>query len=222
MKKSVLVVLAAGLVGFTSCEKKQAVEATDAVEVTNQPSESTSLFAVNTEKSNVEWRAFKFYESENKEAGHNGFFKFKSGEVGVENGVLTSGTFTIDVESLESLDLNDDPDSKAKLDGHLKSEDFLHVEKYPEATFVITSVKPIEGEYNTEISGNLKLREIEKNITVKANVSVEGDQLQLNSEEFSINRKDFGVNFEGKQGVVIRDNVALKVNILADKEVSVK
>ncbi|MRI64365.1 YceI family protein [Ornithobacterium rhinotracheale] len=216
MKKSVLVVLAAGLVGFTSCEKKQAVEATDAVEVTNQPSENATVFAVNTEKSNVEWRAFKFYESENKEAGHNGFFKFKSGEVGVENGALTSGTFTIDVASLESLDLNDDPDSKAKLDGHLKSEDFLHVEKYPEATFVITSVKPIEGEYNTEISGNLKLREIEKNITVKANVSVEGNQLQLNSEEFSINRKDFGVNFEGKQGVVIRDNVSLKVNVVAE------
>lgn len=223
MKKAFLILAVASVATITSCEKKQAVEAQEAVEVKdNSQGEETHLYTVNTANSNVEWRAFKFYESENKEAGHNGFFKFKDGEIVLENGNLINGKFTIDATSLESTDLNDDPDSKAKLDGHLKSEDFLDVQKYPEATFVITSAKSIEGDYNTEISGNLKLRELEKNITIKANVNVEGNQLKLDSEEFSINRKDFGINFEGKEGVLIRDNVSLKVNIQADLEVSAK
>lgn len=219
MKKVFLGLSAVALVALTSCEKKEAVEVKDAQEVA-VGTETSATFAVDTQTSNVEWRGFKIYEGETEEQGHHGTIKLQSGSLKVEEGKIVSGDFVIDPTSLESMDLNDSPEDKGKLDGHLKSEDFLHVEKYPTATFNITGVNAIEGEYNTEISGNLKLREDEKNITFKANVEVSEDKVSMKSEEFTINRKDFGITFNPAKGAVIKDNVALRVNLEATPSTS--
>ena len=47
----------------------------------------------------------------------------------VEDGKLVGGEFTIDMTSLKNTDL--EGESKQKLEGHLKSEDFFGIEKYP-------------------------------------------------------------------------------------------
>lgn len=215
MKKVFLGLSAVALLAFTACEKKEAVEVKDAEEVA-VGSETTANLAVDTEVSNVNWRGYKIYEGETEEQGHHGTIKLQSGVIGIEDGQLVSGEFVIDATSLESMDLNEFPEDKAKLDGHLRSADFLDVEKYPTATFKITDVNKIEGDYNTEISGNLKLREDEKNITFKANTAVEGETFTMDSEEFTINRQDFGIDFNGP-GAVIKDNVTLSVNIKANQ-----
>ena len=216
MKKIFLGLSAVALVAFTSCEKKEAVAVTDSEDVATAD-ESAQAYTVDTATSNVEWRGFKIYEGETEEQGHHGTIKLSSGTINLEGNKIVAGDFVIDVATLESMDLNESPDDKAKLDAHLKDADFLDVAKYPTATFNITGVNAIEGEYNTEISGNLKMREEEKNITFKANVGVDGDKLTIASEEFTINRQDFGITFAGGGGSVIKDNVTLRVNIQANE-----
>ncbi|MBD3334349.1 MAG: polyisoprenoid-binding protein [Candidatus Eisenbacteria bacterium] len=48
-----------------------------------------------------------------------------------------------------------------KRDNHLRSDDFLYVEKYPEITFTSTSVKSV-GENRYEVAGDLTIRGITK------------------------------------------------------------
>lgn len=216
MKKVLLSLSAIGLITLASCEKKDAVAVNDAAEVA-VASEQSANYSVDTSVSNVEWRGYKIYEGETEEQGHHGTIKIKSGDIQVEDNQIVSGNFVIDATTIESMDLVDSPEDKAKLEGHLKSADFLDVETYPAPTFQITGVNPIEGEYNTEISGNLKMREVEKNITFKANVGVDNDVMTISSEEFTINRQDFGITFEGGGGAVIKDNVSLRVNVTANQ-----
>lgn len=220
MKKVFLGFSAIALIAFTSCEKKEAVAVTESQEVATV-SDAAAVYAVDTEASQVEWRAYKIYEGETAEQGHHGFMKLSNGTIGVEDNKIVSGEFVINSATIESVDLNDSPDDKKNLDDHLRSGDFLDVENFPNATFNITAVNPIEGEYNSEISGNFKMRDVEKNLTFKANVGTEGETMTIASEEFTINRQDFGITFKGGGNSVIKDNVTLKVNVHANKGAAV-
>lgn len=54
----------------------------------------------------------------------------------------------------------------ARRDKHLRSADFLDVEKYPKATFVSTAYKPT-GDKTAELTGNLTLHGVTKPITIQ-------------------------------------------------------
>ncbi len=219
MKKVLLSLSLIGMVFLASCGSKDTVEATDAKE-TSTASETATEYVVNTAVSSTTWKGGKMFDDTSKpEEGHYGSVKLKSGSVMVKDGVLESGKFVADQTTFESADLNEDADTKAKLDGHLKSEDFLDVAKFPEATFEITGVNQLDsGDYNTEISGNLDFRGVPKNITFKANVKEEGDKVTIKSEEFKINRQDFGITFKGGKGSIIKDDVILQIDVTADKK----
>ena len=219
MNKLFLGLSAVALMAFTSCEKKEDIPTSDAHNVAVK-TETSSDFVVDTETSNVEWRGYKILDGETDEQGHHGTMKLSSGTIHLENNQIVAGEFVIDASSIEAMDLIEDEENKGKLEGHLKSADFLDVETYPSPTFNITSVHALDGDYNTEISGNLKMREVEKNISFKSNVDVDNYKLSISSEEFTINRKDFGIVFNPAKGSVIRDNVTLRVNVQADKTAS--
>src|SRR6185503_704105 len=96
-------------------------------------------------------------------------------------------TITIKADSLTT----DTPD----LTKHLKTPDFFDVAKFPEATFVSTSIKAggDKGASHT-ITGNLTLHGVTKAVTFPATISVTPDVATVDST-FSINRKDFGINY---------------------------
>jgi len=216
MKKLFLSFTVISALALTSCgEKTETVAATDAQETAAATEGAVTYIADST--STVNWKGGKTFDDINKpEEGHFGIVKLKEGTATVKNGVLESGKFVADFATFESTDLNDDPETKAKLDGHLKAADFLDVEKFPTATFEITSVKAIEGgDYNSEISGNFEFRGTPKNVTFKANVTVADGTVSVKSEEFGINRKDFGINFAGGGGSIIKDEVLLQVDLTA-------
>src|SRR5690606_1180925 len=121
---------------------------------TTTGSETSTEYVVNTAVSSTSWKGGKIYEDTSKpEEGHYGSVKMKSGTVTLKDGVLESGNFVADQTTFESADLNEDAEMKGKLDRHLKSADFLDVEKFPEAKFEITKVTKLDtGDYNTEIS----------------------------------------------------------------------
>jgi polyisoprenoid-binding protein YceI len=113
----------------------------------------------------------------------------------------------IDMTSIEA----DDP----KLTGHLKSPDFFEVEKYPKATFVVTSVTAGgEGGASHTITGNLQMKDVKKSISFPANVELAKEGVKLKAE-FAINRKDWGIVYPGMPDDLIRDNVVIGLNIAA-------
>lgn len=220
MKKILFSLTLIGMISLSSCGggAEDAVVVKDA-QTEAEASHEAENFVVDTSISSASWRGFKVFDDASKpEDGHYGSIKVKDGELSFKDGKLESGKIHADLSTLESADLADSPEDKAKLEGHLKSEDFLHIEKYPSATFVISEVKELQdGDYNSEISGNLDFRGAPKNITFKANVKHEDGKAMIQSEEFKINRKDFGIDFQPMKGSVIKDDVVLQLNITANK-----
>ena len=217
MKKLFLGLAVVSAVALTSCGgNTETVKTTEAQEGATS-TEGAVDYNVDTTTSVVNWKGGKTFDDINKpEEGHYGIVKLKEGTVKVNNGVLEAGKFVADFTSFESKDLDADAESKGKLDGHLKSADFLDVEKFPTATFEITAVKPVEGgDYNSEVSGNLDFRGTPKNVTFKANVTVDANGVTIKSEEFGINRKDFGITFVGGGGSIVKDEVLLQVDLTA-------
>lgn len=82
-----------------------------------------------------------------------------------------SGEFTYDKKNPEknSISITLETDSvdtnHAERDKHIRSDDFLNVEKYPEAKFVSTGYKPT-GDHKAQVTGNLTLHGVTKPITV--------------------------------------------------------
>lgn len=104
------------------------------------------VYNVNTSNSRIDWIGSK------KDGYHPGYLTLKSGNVSVEAGKIKGGKFVIDVANLKVTDA-----AGAKLEGHLKSADFFNVEKFPEASFEITTVN-YTSDNVIEIAGNLTVK----------------------------------------------------------------
>jgi polyisoprenoid-binding protein YceI len=89
--------------------------------------------------------------------------------------------------SLISTDL--EGDSKAKLEGHLKSDDFFSVEKHPTSTLVFTNVKST-GKNSYEVTGDLTIKGITKPITF--DVSIYGNKATATAK---IDRAEYNVRY---------------------------
>ena len=153
------------------------------------------LYKVDTMNSRIEWKGYKVLKSD--QTTHFGEIKFESGDVTVKDGKLQSGKFVADITTLENIDLKDDQEMKAKLEGHLKSGDFFEVEKFPTASYEITKVTGAKsGDYNTILDGNLTIKGITKPVQFKANVTVQNENVSIATEPTDINREDYGLNFE--------------------------
>jgi polyisoprenoid-binding protein YceI len=87
-------------------------------------------FTADVEKSSLAWLGKKVTGE------HNGYIELKSGTMTLENEMITSGTFVINMTTITCEDLKSE-DYNKKLVGHLKSDDFFGVESFPEATLVI-------------------------------------------------------------------------------------
>ena len=152
---------------------------------------------------------------------HTGTFKISEGSFNVKDGALTGGNFTININSLNNEDLAGDAESKAKLEGHLKSPDFFDVGKYPTAKFEITAVEPntdsTKKDFTHTIKGNLTLKDSTKNVAIPARVTVDAKTLTA-SAIFSIDRTLWGMNYKGPdnpQDWIIAKAVELKLNLIA-------
>ncbi|MGI4894791.1 MAG: YceI family protein [Janthinobacterium lividum] len=106
-------------------------------------------------------------------------------------------------------------------DGHIKSGDFFAVETHPEATFVSTSIGHDGKDFL--ITGDLTLRGITKPVTLGVEVSGFGPDAYGGtragfSAKGQINRRDFGIEFDGRLdngGLVVSDKVDLELDIEA-------
>ncbi len=125
--------------------------------------------------------------------------------------------FEVQVADLECDAGNRNPYTE-KLEAHLKSPEFFDVAQFATAAFVSTEIKaggdPTAAGSTHTIKGNLTLRGKTKEVTFPATVAVAGKDVSAKTE-FSINRKDFGIEYPGKPDDLIRDGVVLKIDLKA-------
>ncbi|MET7030776.1 YceI family protein [Sediminicola luteus] len=150
MKKSVFSLVLAVVVG-------SAAFASTPVEVVKKE--------VKTAESTVTWKGYKVTGS------HYGTINLKEGALMFDGDKLTGGEFVVDMTTLISTDLAGE--SKGKLEGHLKSDDFFGVESNPTSKLVFTNVKAT-GKNSYEVTGDLTIKG--KTNPVTFDVSVYGNK----------------------------------------------
>lgn len=155
---------------------------------------------------------------------HVGTLKLKSGKFAVEEGQLKSGEFDIDMTSLANTDIKDEGD-KAKLVGHLKSDDFFSVEKFPVATLKVTQAEPLkDGGANTHtLSGELTIKGATHPISFPAKVEVKTDAVEAKAT-VTVDRTLYNVRygsgkfFQNLGNKMIHDTFTVDVKLLAKAE----
>ncbi len=147
----------------------------------------TKTFTIQKTGSSIEWVGKKVTGS------HNGTIDLSDGTITLTDGKLTGGKFTIATNSIKILDVTD-PATNAQFAGHLASDDFFSINKYPEATLVINSVTPGTGN-GYHVEGALTIKGITHPIEFEAAIdSVQGDTL-LASATLVIDRTKYEMKF---------------------------
>lgn len=138
---------------------------------------------------------------------HDGGFKTFTGHFTVKDGVPVGNDHKV------VIDMNSTWSDDEKLTEHLKAPDFFDVAKFPETTFDVTEIKK-ESDTAYTVSGNFKLHGVEKNISFPATVSQDGETVKI-AATFDIKRKDFGIVYPGKAEDLIRDEVVIRLDLVA-------
>lgn len=171
-------------------------------------------YNVDAASSTVIWKGYKVTGS------HTGTVKIKSGNLTWDAGKLTGGSFEIDMTTITNTDL--EGEYAGKLVGHLKSDDFFGVTKYPTAKFVITKAIPQDTKGNYKIIGNLTIKETTKEIKFMASAS-ESSGTITSSGKITIDRSEYNVKygsgsfFDGLGDKTIYDEFDLQVTLVAKK-----
>lgn len=207
------------LLFVTSCSSgsKNKVEGIDSQAVATGQGDT---LVIDTQASAIHWKG-------SKPAGagsHVGTIALKEGTLVINGTNLESGSFVIDMNSIVDTDLTDSKMNEM-LVNHLKSEDFFDVAKYPEAYFAVTAVKEVTGSDSIThtISGNLKMKDVEKNITFDAKITKEGDVYKAVTLPFSIDRTQWNVQFGSKtifanlKDQIINDDIELPEMVIVAK-----
>jgi len=208
MRRRLAITILSGLIFFTACNDpaadKTKAKTGEAAQVASPAAAQGQKYLITPQNSKIEFVGSKVT------GHHNGSFGDFSGEIDHTGNPETSRvSITIKTDSITT----DTPD----LTKHLKTADFFDVAKFPEAKFVSTAIKTGgENGATHTVTGNLTLHGVTKAVTFPATINVTPDAATVESS-FSINRKDFGINYAGAADNLIRDDVVLTLHIRATK-----
>ena len=187
---------------------------------------ATAIFAANAdgEKSafKIDTKASKVYWTGKKVVGeHTGYVSIANGNVTVENNKVVGAELKMDLNTIVCTDLTDEEWNK-KLVGHLKSEDFFSVEKFPNAQFEITSMKPGNSKEEYDVKGNLTIKGITNEISFPAKVNFSNGEVSAMGTA-KIDRTKWNIQygsgkfFEGLGDKMIYDEFEIKFDISAKR-----
>jgi len=117
---------------------------------------------VDATKSSINWLAKKVTGQ------HNGTINLKDGALVFKGKKLVGGTFTVDMTTINDLDLTGD--YKGKLEGHLKSDDFFSVQKFPTSTLVFKTIGA-KGKDVYTVTADLTIKGITNPVTFDITVA---------------------------------------------------
>lgn len=212
-----------GGVFFASCGGSDQKEVESEEKKKKAKASKTSVnYTVNRDKSVLHWSGSNALHT------NKGTIDIKSGHLKVKGNEIQAGEFTIDMTSIDVKQPKDKEDNK-KLQKHLKSPDFFHVDSLPTGKFVLTGVKEkagvrtIEkdldgddhadtvmvkrtdkdgkgGTYTHLVEGNLTLYGNTRNIEFPANIKMKDGRVMAKAD-FKINRHDWGISYLSKESL---------------------
>ena len=160
---------------------------------------------IKVDSSKVVWKGYKVTGS------HEGIISITSGHLNFDKDVLTGGSFQIDMSTITVTDL--EGEYKGKLEGHLKSDDFFGVTKFPSASLSFTKVEST-GKNSYKVTGDITIKG--KTETVSFDLSVYGNKANAS---LKIDRTKFDVRygstsfFDGLKDKAIYDEFDLVVDL---------
>lgn len=221
MKQLVFLFLLAGILACNNTPKGEQAEVTsvDTLATTEQtPTASGNEYTVDIQTSVLN------YEGSKPTGKHNGTVNLKSGILTFENGNVTSGNVVMDMNSI--VDKSTDGEMKTKLEGHLKSPDFFDVAQFPEAKFELVSMTALEKPENGlthNLAGNLTIKGISQQLTFKAKLTENGNQITVEAPQFVFDRTLFGIKYNSKKffsslkDKLINDEIGISFKLVANK-----
>src|SRR5215213_947181 len=132
-----------------------------------------------------------------------GAFNEFEGSAVIDGTDLTKSTGQLTIQAA-SIDTRNE-----QRDGHLRSNDFLAMEEYPQITFTSTGIQQT-GPTSVELTGELTVRGVTNTVTIP--FEFEGAVV--------MNRKDYGVTWNvalETGGVLVSDKITLEFEVSAIK-----
>ncbi|CAM1362303.1 conserved hypothetical protein [Tenacibaculum litopenaei] len=214
MKKSIFAIAFLAVTTIACKSEKNKVETKEEVKDVKQVENVINSYKANVAESTISWKGTK------PTGAHMGTIALENGVLEIENGAVKAGEFTVNMKSIVCTDLEAGK-GKEDLEGHLKAPDFFDVEKFPTAKFAITGSEVKDGKLH--ITGNLTVKDVVKSITIPATITEGEGTVNFKSENFSIDRTEFGIQYKSKKffdnlkDKFINDLIELSFDIKAKK-----
>jgi polyisoprenoid-binding protein YceI len=214
MRKTILSLAIIGVMFFASCGGN-AVETQDAQNVEQTNSVTAVEFSQVAEGSHIAWRASHLAGVQPR----FGRVFIKEASVKSDNGAVSNAKIVLDMSNFTVENFGDDAESTQKLLGHLQSDDFFKIAKFPTSTFELIKIEAGSGEFNSNLTGNLTILDVTKSISFMANITVAENEISIKSEDFKVDRREWGLtyNTEGTKGVptdyLIADEIGFTIDM---------
>ena len=146
-----------------------------------------------------------------------GVFESTAGSIDYTPGnpTATKADVTIDAKTINTRN--------GRRDTHLRTDDFINVEKFPSIAFKSKRVQNVRSD-GFDMVGDLTIRDVTKEVVLKVDGIVppvkdpQGNRRVGANATTTINRKDFGVNYNRALeagGVLIGDEMKINIEIQA-------
>jgi len=156
--------------------------------------------------------------------GHNPTLAIRNFEGELEFSPDAIGASSLKIQArADSLEVMDDIKSKDRQEMEsMMNKSVLETDKYPEISFVSTSVSAStlgENRYQANLNGNLTLHGMTRPVTIPTQVTLMGDMLRAGGQ-FSLLQTNFGITLVSVAGgtLKLKDELKLAFDIVARKQ----
>ncbi|MDA7566194.1 YceI family protein [Flavobacteriaceae bacterium] len=167
---------------------------------------SDASYTINPDQSIIVWTGREVTTSK-----HFGNIYFASGQFEVKSGLISSGEFVVDMTTIDNQDLPEE--RRARLEAHLKSDDFFSVESHPTALLSILSSESLaEGKWL--VSGELTIKTFTHPVEFEMLNSNDGWKANLvfDRSKYEVKFRS-GTFFENLGDKLIYDDIELAINL---------
>ena len=167
---------------------------------------SDAIYTINPDQSIIVWTGREVTTSK-----HFGNIYFASGQFEVKSGLISSGEFVVDMTTIDNQDLPEE--RRARLEAHLKSDDFFSVESHPTALLSILSSESLaDGKWL--VSGELTIKTFTHPVEFEMLNSNDGWKANLvfDRSKYEVKFRS-GTFFENLGDKLIYDDIELAINL---------
>ncbi len=147
-------------------------------------------------KSVLKWKGGLKFVNNN----HTGTLKIRQGSLTInQDKNFTKGKIQVNMMSMKNTDM--EPAKGERLVGHLRTDDFFHVDRFPTAILDVQTSKIMgktsSGLYKVKIEGELTIKDVKKPITFNAEIDLDSP-IKKATGTMVFNRTDFGIQYRSE------------------------